>query len=59
MEKIKVIECPCGEEIYENDYSRVIDGIQYLGCDNCMAEYPESALREVEVPLVTKQTFSS
>ena len=50
MKKIKVIECFCGEDVYEDDYSREIDGVKYLGCINCGHEYPISALKEEEIP---------
>lgn len=49
MNKLKVIECSCGEDVYENDYGDdPRDG--YVWCINCGKHYPVENLEEVEVP---------
>lgn len=50
MKTVKTITCSCQEFIFEDDFSREIDGVTYLGCINCSKEYPKSALREEEIP---------
>jgi hypothetical protein len=56
MKTVKVILCSCGEDIFEDDFSRKVDGIEYLGCINCGKEYPKSALKEEEVVDITKES---
>ncbi len=56
MKKVKVILCSCGEDIFEDDFSREVDGIVYLACINCGKEYPKTALKEEEVVDITKES---
>lgn len=53
MKTIKVLTCSCQEEVYEDDFSREIDGIEYLACINCGTEFPKSALIEQQLIEIT------
>lgn len=48
MKKILVLECQCGEDVYENDYGDdPKDG--YLWCINCGKHYGKDQLEEREI----------
>lgn len=48
MKTIKVLECPCGEEVYENDYGDdPNDGLVW--CINCGRHFSTEQLEEVSV----------
>jgi hypothetical protein len=50
MKTIKVLECPCGEEVYENDYdiyNQSHDDLVF--CINCGTPYNISQLEEKRI----------
>lgn len=49
MKKILVLECQCGEDVYENDYGDdTRDG--FLWCINCGRHYSKDKLEERVLP---------
>lgn len=49
MPKLKVIECPCGEDVYENDYGDdPRDG--FVWCINCGKNFFVEELEERTLP---------
>ncbi len=54
MKTIKVIECSCGEDVYENDYGTLgkTDNTE-LYCINCGKRYGIEELKELEIPTIT------
>ncbi len=49
MKTILVLECACGEDVYENDYGdNPKDG--YLWCINCGRHYEKNQIEERGLP---------
>ena len=48
MKSIKLIECACGEEVYEDDRCCQADS-EKLACINCHTIYDVNELKEIEI----------
>ena len=54
MKTIKVLECNCGEDVYEDD--KIKDGHpDFVYCINCQKAWPAYKLREQEVAEITRE----